>query len=63
MPTQNKRFMLSVPSDVETDAAEVKRRLFYDKPYSEMYRYLIRKGLDAIKTEPSHSNPSKDRPA
>ena len=49
MSTKNKRFMLTVPDDIEVDAAEVKRDLFYDKPYSEMYRQLIRMGLDSLK--------------
>lgn len=49
MSTKNKRFMLTVPDDIEVDAAEVKRDLFYDKPYSEMYRQLIRIGLDSLK--------------
>lgn len=51
MPTKDKRFMLTVPEDIEADAAVVKRELFYDKPYSEMYRQLIRMGLDALKAE------------
>lgn len=29
MPTKNKRFMLTVLDDIEADAAEVKRSLFY----------------------------------
>ena len=49
MSTKNKRFMLTVPDDIEVDVAEVKRDLFYDKPYSEMYRQLIRMGLDSLK--------------
>lgn len=51
MSTKNKRFMLTVPDDIESDAAEVKKDLYYNKPYSEMYRQLIRKGLDALKQE------------
>lgn len=51
MSTKNKRFMLTVPDDIEADAAEVKRSLFYDKPYAEMYRYLIRMGLNSLKAE------------
>lgn len=49
MPTNRKRFMLTVPDDIAADAADVKRDLFYDKPYSEMYRQLIRMGLDSLK--------------
>ncbi|MCI8810088.1 MAG: hypothetical protein HFF84_08160 [Oscillibacter sp.] len=49
MPAKNKRFMLTVPDDIEVDVAQIKRDLFYDKPYSEMYRQLIRIGLDSLK--------------
>ncbi|MDO5547660.1 MAG: hypothetical protein Q4F79_04155 [Eubacteriales bacterium] len=51
MTTKNKRFMLTVPDDIEADVARVKRELFHDKSYSEMYRQLIRMGLDALKAE------------
>lgn len=51
MSTRNKRFMLTVPDNIEADVAEVKRSLFYDKSYAEMYRYLIRMGLDSLKAE------------
>lgn len=58
MPVQNKRFMITVPRDIEVDVADVKKNLFCDKTYSEIYRYLIRRGLDALKTESPHK-PSK----
>ena len=51
MAVKKKRFMLTVPEDVEADAALVKRELFYDRPYSEMYRQLIRMGLDVMKAQ------------
>lgn len=51
MATKKKRFMLTVPDDIEADADVIKRELFYDKPYSEMYRQLIRIGLDVLKAE------------
>ena len=51
MAVKKKRFMLTVPEDVEADAAMVKRELFYDRPYSEMYRQLIRLGLDVMKAQ------------
>lgn len=50
MTTKNRRFTLNMPDDIEADAAEIKHHLFYDKPYSEMYRQLIRMGLDSLKT-------------
>lgn len=49
MDTKKKRYMLTVPSDMEEDIAVVKQELFQDKPYSEMYRQLIRIGLDIMK--------------
>ena len=51
MAVKKKRFMLTVPEDVEADAAMVKRELFYDRPYSEMYRQIIRMGLDVMKAQ------------
>lgn len=51
MSTQKRRFMLTVTADIEEEAAIAKREQFYDKPYSEMYRYLIRLGLDSLKAE------------
>ena len=51
MAAKKRRFMLTVPEDVAADAARVKREFFCDKPYSEMYRQLIRMGLDVTKAE------------
>lgn len=53
MSTKSKRFMLTVPDDIQKDVDTVKRDLFYDKPYSELYRQLIRIGLDTLKGEKS----------
>lgn len=52
MATKSKSLMLTVPDDIAADAADVKRTKFIDKSYSEMYRYLIRRGLDSLKAEP-----------
>lgn len=49
--TKKRRFILSVPSDIEADIADMKQTLFQDMSYSEMYRVLIRTGLDALKKE------------
>lgn len=51
MSTKSKRFMLTVPDDIQKDVDTVKRDLFYDKPYSELYRQLIRIGLNTLKDE------------
>lgn len=53
MSTKSKRFMLTVPDDIQKDVDTVKRDLFYDKPYSELYRQLIRIGLNTLKDEKS----------
>ena len=42
------RFMLTVPVDMEEKAEALKKNLFYDKPYAEMYRQLIQLGMDEI---------------
>ncbi len=45
------RFTLTVPVDMARKAEELKKDLFYDKPYSEMYRYLIQLGMDEIQEQ------------
>ncbi len=42
------RFMLTVPVDMAEKAEALKKNLFCDKPYAEMYRQLIRLGMDEI---------------
>ena len=42
-----RRFTLSVPEDIATQVEELKRERFYDKPYAEIYRYLIELGIRA----------------
>ncbi len=42
------RFMLTVPVDMAEKAEVLKKNLFYDKPYAEMYRQLIQLGMDEI---------------
>lgn len=49
MATKNKRAMISLPPEWEAEIAETKKECFYDKSYAEMYRHLIRTGLDLIK--------------
>lgn len=53
MATKRKSLMLTVPDDIAAAVADVKRTKFIDKSYSEMYRYLIRKGLDSLKADPT----------
>ena len=42
------RFMLTVPADMAEKAETLKKNLFYDKPYAEMYRQLIQLGMDEV---------------
>ena len=63
MPTKDRRLMLTVSDEIESDAADVKKDLFYDKPYSEMYRHLIRMGLDALKEEKAEKESKHEQSA
>lgn len=51
MAAKNKRFVLAVPEDIEAAVAELKGGLFQDESYSEIYRQLIRMGLDRLNAE------------
>lgn len=42
------RFMLSVPEDMAERVDELKKTVFYNRSYAEMFRYLIRLGLDEV---------------
>ena len=59
MATERKSLMLTVPDDIAAAAADVKRTKFTDKSYAEMYRYLIRLGLDSLKAEPPSMEKSR----
>ena len=48
MPTTNTRFTLSVPTDIAERADTLKKNIFYDKPYAEMYRQLILLGMEKL---------------
>jgi len=39
------RLMVSIPIDVKSEIDAVKQQDFYDKPYAELYRHIIRMGL------------------
>ena len=41
------RFTLTIPADIVEQVNELKRDKFYDKPYAELYRYLIELGIKA----------------
>ena len=43
------RLMVSIPPEVKSEIDAVKQREFYDKSYSELYRQIIRLGLDRMR--------------
>lgn len=51
MEMKKRCLTLTLPDDIAADIADIKRVKFTDKSYSEMYRYLIRLGLDSLKSE------------
>lgn len=50
MATSMKRFMLTVAPEMERTLDELKQKMFYNKSYSEMYRYILEVGMSAIKS-------------
>lgn len=49
MANTMERLMVSIPAEVKSEIDAVKQREFYDKPYAELYRQIIRLGLDKMK--------------
>lgn len=45
------RIMVSVSPEVRDEIDTLKKNDFYDKPYAELYRKIIRMGLDKMKEE------------
>lgn len=48
MSTNMNRVMISVPEDIEKEIERLKQTQFYDKPYAEVYRQIIRLGLEKL---------------
>ena len=48
MKAENKRIMITIPPDLEAEIQSLKKEKFYDKPYAEMYRQIIRTGLECV---------------
>lgn len=48
MKAENKRIMITIPPDLEVEIQSLKKEKFYDKPYAEMYRQIIRTGLECV---------------
>lgn len=51
METKNRRFVLNLPEELEEEIQMTKERFFHDTSYSEMYRLLIRAGLETLKAK------------
>lgn len=49
--TNMNRIMISVPADIEQEIEQLKKTRFYDKPYAEVYRTLLRMGLEKLAEE------------
>ena len=48
MKAENKRIMITIPPDLEAEIQSLNKEKFYDKPYAEMYRQIIRTGLECV---------------
>ena len=48
MKAENKRIMITIPPDLEAEIQSLKKEKIYDKPYAEMYRQIIRTGLECV---------------
>ena len=51
MATNMNRIMISVPTDLEAEIERLKKTTYYDRPYSEIYRDLIRLGMEKMNEE------------
>ena len=52
--------MVSIPTEVKSEIDAVKQQDFYDKPYAELYRHIIRLGLTKMReTAENQRNPTK----
>ncbi len=54
MSTNMTRLMVSIPQDVKNEIDTLKQKEYYDKPYAELYRQIIRLGLEKM-----HENQSE----
>lgn len=48
MATNMNRIMISVPKDMEEEIRQLKETAYFDRPYSEIYRDLIRLGMEKM---------------
>lgn len=59
MSDHTTRFVLTVPDDLAEQAENLKKEVFYDKPYAEMYRQLIKLGLTSLHSTEEEPNTSE----
>lgn len=55
MATNMNRIMISVPKDIEEEIQQLKKTTYFDRPYSEIYRDLIRLGMEKMNEETKRS--------
>jgi len=55
MATNMNRIMISVPKDIEEETQQLKKTTYFDRPYSEIYRDLIRLGMEKMNEEKKRS--------
>lgn len=56
MAAKSKRAMVSVPEEWEPEISRVKQSVFYNETKAEMYRQLIRLGLDTLHRDSPQKN-------
>ena len=59
MATKNKRALVSLPPEWDAELNEAKKTSYFDKTYSEMYRQLIRLGMDSLKAKHGENDHGK----
>ncbi len=46
MATIMNRVMISIPLEIKKEIEQLKQTEFFDKPYAELYRQILRVGLE-----------------
>lgn len=46
---KDKRTTITIPEEMRKEIQKLKKGKYFDKPYSEIYRMLLQKGLEAYK--------------
>ena len=59
MSNHTTRFVLNVPDDLAKQTETLKKEVFYDRPYAEMYRQLIKLGLKSLNSQDKETNTSE----